>query len=504
MSTHVDAPPPRDIGKETQDTLASQIALAPQQLAAYQATAPGYAATDVNILGQSLFGPQFTGNLSDINQQLSQLAAQQSAYANTAQRTANIADVTNLGGQVQGALQSANQPFYNQLASFTNLANSPIQQSAQQQQFAQMAGQGFGSFDPSSLYANTNQGAQQVGTNFSAQQIQAPNSYLGVNAAQGNPLLNYLGQKSIGSGQSSLLDLANQQAQAQLALGGQLSPDQLRAVQQSSRAGFAARGLDATNASVVDEALQTQAAQQAMYQQRLANAQAIEAQNQGQQQLQNQLGLGASSQALGYGQLGLSAQQANQSAYQALNQMGLAAQQANQGSNLQAQGLGLQAQTANQSAALQAQQQQLQAQLANQNFGLGSYQANVASQAAQMQALQQSAAMQEQQRLSQLSGSQAALGAQSAAFFDPFQGVLGGQSSNVGNNQQLIGNAGSLTGQSNAATMNMFNPFNTYSQDLYNTNYNGQAAANIATGNNRAAIIGGSLQALGNIFGGMG
>lgn len=477
MSTHVDAPPPRDIGQETQDTLASQIALAPQQLAAYQATAPGYAATDVNILGQSLFGPQFTGNLSDINQQLSQLAAQQSAYANTAQRTANIADVTNLGGQVQGALQSANQPFYNQLASFTSLANAPIQQSAQQQQFAQMAGQGFGSFDPSSLYANTNQGAQQVGTGFSSQQVGAPS---------GNPLLGYLGAKSIGSGQDPLLSLANQQAQAQLALGGQLSPDQLRAVQQSSRAGFAARGLDATNASVVDEALQTQAAQQAMYQQRLANAQAIEAQNQGQQGLQNQLGLGASSQALGYGQLGLSAQQANQ------------------GANLQAQGYGLQAQTANQSAALQAQQQQLQAQLANQNFGLGSYQANVASQAAQMQALQQAAAMQEQQRLSQLSGSQAALGAQSAAFFDPFQGVLGGQSSNVGNNQQLIGNAGSLTGQSNAATMNMFNPFNAYSQDLYNTNYNGQAAANIATGNNRAAIIGGSLQALGNIFGGTG
>jgi len=464
-TTTVQAPPARDIGQETSETLASQIALAPEQYAAYQQFAPQYAQTDVNTLGQSLFGGGWSGNLMDINKQLTEQAALQSQQANTAQRTANIADVNTLGGQVDAIRKQYNPEFYAQQQAFGATANAPIQQSAAQQQAAQLASTGYGTFDPTSLYASTN---------FSPSSVAASN----ITAQQGNSVLDFLSQKAQGTGQSDILQQQQKIASGLLAQGGNLSPDELRAIQQQSRAAFAARGLDATNASVVDETFQTEAAKRARLLQNMATAQGVESQTQSSNYLQNQLGLGASNQLQDYGMMDLAAQQANQSA-------------------------GLQAGIANQNASLQAQQLGLQAQQANQNLGLNAFQTNLGAQQAQQQALNQAAAFQEQQRLAALQAQQQALGNYQSSYFDPFQGVLGQSSGNMGLNTNLFGTGQATTAGSNAYTQNMFDPFSAYAADLYNTNYNAQAAANIASANNSSGLFGSTLGAIGTLGGGL-
>lgn len=54
---------------------------------------------------------------------------------------------------------------------------------------------------------------------------------------------------------AALVNELNRQAQAELALGGQLTPDQIRQMQQASRAGYAARGLSQSNAAIADEVI---------------------------------------------------------------------------------------------------------------------------------------------------------------------------------------------------------------------------------------------------------
>lgn len=53
--------------------------------------------------------------------------------------------------------------------------------------------------------------------------------------------------------QYALLDSLNQNAQSQLGYGDQLSPDQIRNMQQASRAAAAARGMSGSNMAVADE-----------------------------------------------------------------------------------------------------------------------------------------------------------------------------------------------------------------------------------------------------------
>lgn len=99
---------------------------------------------------------------------------------------------------------------------------------------------------------------------------------------------NYWGGSALG-----FSDLQNQQNRIGMDLlqqGGNLSESDLRNVQQSSRAGFAARGLDATNASVVDETMNTDAARRARLIQNLSTAQGI--QNQGLAETTNQQNFG--------------------------------------------------------------------------------------------------------------------------------------------------------------------------------------------------------------------
>ena len=87
--------------------------------------------------------------------------------------------------------------------------------------------------------------------------------------------------------QDPLLQQQNAIASQLLSQGGNLSASDLRNVQQASRGAFAARGLDATNASIVDEAMQTDAAQRQRLLQNLGIAQNVVGQNQAQTGLIN-------------------------------------------------------------------------------------------------------------------------------------------------------------------------------------------------------------------------
>lgn len=76
---------------------------------------------------------------------------------------------------------------------------------------------------------------------------------------------------------------------------------------------------------------------------------------------------------------------------------------------------------------------------------------------------------------------------------DPFMAVLGRPSQSVSQGQALLGQ-----GQSAAAGAgpSLFNPESAYASDLFNTNYNAQAAADIAQVNATSGIIAGGLSAL--------
>ncbi len=388
---------------------------------AYQAlygTLENYARADYNVNGKN--NPSyFSGGLLDAQRNL-----------NTSSRTANLQDAQNLGSQYVNLTRSANQPYYGALDSYTAAAQAPVAQSAPQQQAAQNASQGFGTFNPSGMYAN-------------AQQINAP---------QGNPLLNQLNAQAMSQGPSGLQTQQNAIAAQLLSQGGNLSPSDLRNVQQASRSGFAARGLDATNASVVDEAMQTDAAQRARLLQNIGIAQGVQNQGLAEQGQQQQFGLGVSNQNFGYGQLGVQAQQANQSA-------------------------------------------NLQAQLANQNFGLGAFNSNLSSQTAQQSALNQSAALQEQQRQAQLAAQAQAVALQRQGYLDPFAAVTGSADQNLFG--QILGQ-----NQNNIGTQaNLYGSLLGYGGDLNNTNYNANAAANIAGSNQNAALYGSAIQAGGTLAG---
>jgi hypothetical protein len=74
--------------------------------------------------------------------------------------------------------------------------------------------------------------------------------------------------------------------------------------------------------------------------------------------------------------------------------------------------------------------------------------------------------------------------------------AMGVDQQNFGRFQQGYGAATGLMGY--GAGLGGFDPQSGYAQDLYNTNYNAQAASNIAGANNRAAMFGSGMQLLGS------
>lgn len=87
--------------------------------------------------------------------------------------------------------------------------------------------------------------------------------------------------------QDPLLQQQNSIASQLLSQGGNLSNSDLRNVQQATRAGYAARGLDSTNSAIVSEAMNTDAAQRNRLLQNLGIAQNVVGQKQAQSALTN-------------------------------------------------------------------------------------------------------------------------------------------------------------------------------------------------------------------------
>lgn len=121
--------------------------------------------------------------------------------------------------------------------------------------------------------------------------------------------------------------------------------------------------------------------------------------------------------------------------------------------------------------------------------GLGAGLGDAAAEAAYV------AQMQNQRRQENQRFATGVVGLDQQLYGDPFQALLGRPSGAGAAGQQLLGGAQQQGGQS-AWMRSLFDPNNAYASDVYNTNYNAQAAANIAGANNTAAVVGAGLGAL--------
>jgi hypothetical protein len=154
---------------------------------------------------------------------------------NTAARTAGVGDVAALSGQLTGAYRAANPELFASLGSAGALQNSG---------------------DPYSAFRGAVLGQQTVG----------PAGAQGYSAAMARPVeaaeaqmigQGQLGQslyeQALGAGPSGAANILQGRAQQFAASTGQLSPEELRAVQQGSREAYAARGIEMSNPAIAGE-----------------------------------------------------------------------------------------------------------------------------------------------------------------------------------------------------------------------------------------------------------
>jgi len=103
----------------------------------------------------------------------------------------------------------------------------------------------------------------------------------------------------------------------------------------------------------------------------------------------------------------------------------------------------------------------------------------------------------EQLRQSRMASAGQVAGLNAAQRVDPAMAVLGRQGISLNNAAMIAGQAQGLNPGA------IFNPESAYAQDVYSSNQNAIAAANIASANAKAGMIGGALGAVGSIGGGM-
>lgn len=101
MGTSIEAPPPRNYGQETRDTLQAQIDLAPQRYAAEAEYAPKYAALNAQIARQ--LAPEVASIYGTIAPQLAQTEAQTRGIA----RAGDISDIETLGPRAREAIRAS-------------------------------------------------------------------------------------------------------------------------------------------------------------------------------------------------------------------------------------------------------------------------------------------------------------------------------------------------------------------------------------------------------------
>jgi hypothetical protein len=397
----------------------------------------------LNVLGQSLFGPGFTGSLSDINKRLTEEAITQTNTGNRAARQAGVADIFEFGGQLNQAKQDLNPALWQNLDTLDAQARAGV---VTQSPFQTAMGNIF------------NAGINTAPV--TAQTVTAPGAVSAQNVqAMANPWLTNAANAQ--RGQSALGGEVSAAARQQLALGSGLSEEQKRNASQAAREAWGARGLINSTGSVAGEILNRDAYGQQLLGQRQQFAQNVEQLGQSQQGINDAYTANILSQLGTRTGQDLSAQQANQAA--ALNaaqfnaQTGMAAQQANQAAALNA---------AQFNAGLtQADRQQL--------LGLGQSLAGLQN-------------TQQQQNFNNLM-SQTQLRAQNQN--DPFA-ILSIGTANQGTNAALggMGGAASSGAYGNQSVYQQFNPFSSYGSDVFNTNYNAGESRYLNEKNNAANL----------------
>ena len=205
MGTTVQAPPPRNIGQETRDTLQAEVDLAPQQYTASAKYQPMYTTLGLQNLQTALSGTGQQQGLLDILDSYFPRLQQAQQGATSAQRAGDIADVSKYGGQAREAYLSANPEAAKLLSGLTSQANQDlasngqldpatlrqVQQASRQAQAAR--GMGFGNADAFAEAMNVGVQAEQR----RRQQQAFASSVLGLNQGYtGDPFQQILGRPS--------------------------------------------------------------------------------------------------------------------------------------------------------------------------------------------------------------------------------------------------------------------------------------------------------------------
>jgi len=466
MKTSVAAPPPAptpvDPGKASIDYIRamSDPALQQQILDSETNYRPQYNALNLQDMNQYLMGVGGQPGALDQMQTAADRAAQVQAGVNTTQRTADIADVRNLGASAADAYKAANPDLWKQFGA------------------AQAAGGSQNNY--ANLQQMLGQGVQGNNINFNPAQAQMGNATMaGQQQAVGQGQLGAqlysqaLGAGGLGQVGQSLQNRAQQLSQST----GQLTGDEIRNLQQSTRAAYAARGVDMGSGAVSAEALGRLTNER---QRMMEDLQASSSLNQaGQAELGANRGFQMGVQSADLGRLfgNVSNQQQIELANQgASNQYGLANQGAANQFNLYNNQAGLATQEANRAYGAQQQQQMFQNQAMLGQLQQGQ---TAADRAYQLQLLQ----------------------AQAGMSFDPMQSILGRSSGAVGQGQFQQQSAMGLTQALQGPQL--FNPDTGINLALQNSSNLGnyQSSTYGARAAATGAIIGGAMQGLGSAVG---
>lgn len=109
MGTRVEAPPPRNIGQETEDSLRAQINVKPEQLASERRFRPQFADLELSVLDRMLSGSDGQRGVLDLyREDLVPELSEADARASRIRREADIQDLSDLAPTFREAVDSAN------------------------------------------------------------------------------------------------------------------------------------------------------------------------------------------------------------------------------------------------------------------------------------------------------------------------------------------------------------------------------------------------------------
>lgn len=214
------APPPRNLGQETRDTLQAQIDLAPKLYESEALWGPKYANLEVQNWQRAIFGGgESPGFLSLLEQSQPRMDALTKAQTSR-QREADIADVLRLGPQAQTAFRSADPAQAALIDELTRQANEEVRLGAAldpslrnevaQAVRAGQADRGMG-YGPSDIFEEA-MSLAQAGQNLRNQRRTFASSIASQRAGlYGDPFLQILGRPAMNVSQGNFL---GQQGQA--------------------------------------------------------------------------------------------------------------------------------------------------------------------------------------------------------------------------------------------------------------------------------------------------